>query len=102
MIVPLRFPDGKLDYSRLSEWFALCDTCNARTLLSGVDDWLIPRTTSGRIYCPHCARRAAQRLLAEVFPAGPRHARPGGGARIVAARLRAELRRLAARPRHGR
>lgn len=104
MIIPLRFPDGKLDYSRLGEWFALCDTCCARTLLSAVDDWLISRTTSGRIYCPGCARRAAQRLLTEVFPVGPRHARrrPPGGARIAVAWLRTALRRLAARLRCGR
>ncbi|URN01215.1 hypothetical protein LUW76_46830 [Actinomadura madurae] len=104
MIIPLRFPDGKLDYSRLGEWFALCDTCCTRTLLSAVDDWLISRTTSGRIYCPRCARRAAERLLAEVFPAGPRHARPRppSAARIAAARLRTALLRRAYRPRHGR
>lgn len=104
MIIPLRFPDGKLDYSRLGEWFALCDTCCARTLLSDVHDWLVSRTTSGRIYCPGCTGRAAQRLLAEVFPAGPRHARPRppGGARIAVAWLRTTLRRPTARPRHGR
>ncbi|WP_433474945.1 hypothetical protein ACQPZP_40760 [Spirillospora sp. CA-142024] len=101
MIIPLRFPDGKLDYSRLGEWFALCDTCCARTLLSAVDDWLVSRTTSGRVYCPGCARRAAERLVAEVFPAGPRHARPRrhGGARIAVARLRTALHRLTYRPR---
>lgn len=102
MIIPLRFPDGRLDYSRLGEWFALCDNCCARTLLSDVDDWLISRTTRGRIYCPGCTGRAAERLLAEVVPAGPRHARPGGGTRIAVARLRKALRGRVYRPRHGR
>ncbi|TDD74837.1 hypothetical protein [Actinomadura rubrisoli] len=101
MIIPLRFPDGKLDYSRLGEWFALCDVCCARTLLSRVDDWLIPRTTGGRVYCPRCACRTAEQLLAEASPAGPRRR-----ARVAVAwlwtALRLRVHRLTYRPRHGR
>lgn len=102
MIIPLRCPDGKLDYSRLGEWFALCDVCCARTLLSRVDDWLIPRTTDGRIYCPRCACRTAEQLLAEAFPTSPRWRAPVMAVAWLRTALRLYVHRLTYRPRHGR
>ncbi|RFS84123.1 hypothetical protein D0T12_18360 [Actinomadura spongiicola] len=101
MIIPLRSPDGKPDYTRFAEWFALCDQCDAKTVLSRLDSWLIPRTTSGRIYCPRCACRTAQQLLTEAFPANPRQRTRIAVTRLRTA-LRGPLRRLTYRPRHAR
>jgi hypothetical protein len=89
VIIPVRMPDGIPDYSRLADWTAVCDTCPARIPLGEVTDWLIPRTQDGRIYCPPCAHRAAEQLIAAVFPTGTQ--RP---ARTGTPRLRSILRRL--------
>ncbi|WP_169807946.1 hypothetical protein [Actinomadura hibisca] len=67
VIIPLRDANGVPDLTRMNQWTATCDRCDARTLLADIDPWLVGMHQEQAVYCPRCVRALAAHLIGEVF-----------------------------------